>query len=477
MKDIVRVSIGKTAFSLEHEAYIRMNAYINSLEECFSGRDGGSEILEEVEERSAALLCERVSPDGVVNLSTIEEVIAILGTPKDYSGDAAPERRSTSSEMETETAKVSRRFMRDVANKKIAGVCSGLAAYFGREPALVRILFIVAELICIPASKHNPWLFAPVCVYLTFWCAMPAARTSVQKARMRGRNYDIDDIVEKGPVYEGSSDHTISNAFRVFAGICLLFFGIIGLFVGVVALSTFLGTVPSVAFPLFDSIVGKCHGVLSLVSLILVFALPVAGLLYGGILLTFKLHSPKWHPGLILFILWIFSLMTGGYAAIRTALSFKNLNNETSIKSEYTLPSDTLRIKIAGNPINARDYIYDADKYDYELILLNRKEIYVAPRIHISRADSSSVRNISVRSNSFAIKPPFIDERSFTRYSEGTLTVDSQTFRKGEDEPVDLVRSIDITVPENVKVILEGPRNHNFERSIRNTSFWFVNSD
>ena len=477
MKDVVRVSIGKTAFSLEHEAYVRMNAYLNSLEECFSGRIDGSEILEEVEERAASLLCERISPDDVVKLSTIEDVIDILGAPKDYVDDAASERRSTSPDEETGATKVNRRFMRDVANKKIAGVCSGLAAYFDREPVLVRILFIVVQLISIPISKHDPWLFTPALVYLTFWCAMPAARTSVQKARMRGRNFDIDDIVEQGPAQDGSSDHTLSKAFRVIVGVCLLFFGVIGLFAGIVALSTFLGIVPSVAFPLFDSIVGKCHGVLSLVSLILVFGLPVVGLLYGGIMLSFGLRSPKWHPGLMIFLIWFISLMIGGYAAVRTALCFRNLNNETSVKSEYTLPSDTLRIKLAGTPIEARDYIYGANKYNYELILLNRKEIYVAPKIHVRRVDtdSSSVHNISVESNSYAVRPSFVDEHGFTRYSEGTLVVDTQTFRKGDGEPEDLVRSIDITIPENVKVLLEGPRNHDFEQSSHKTSFWFVN--
>lgn len=37
----------------------------------------------------------------------------------------------------------------------------------------------------------------------------------------------------------------------------------------------------------------------------LVWFLPFIWLLYAGIMLTFNLRSPKWHPGLILFILWL----------------------------------------------------------------------------------------------------------------------------------------------------------------------------
>jgi hypothetical protein len=33
------------------------------------------------------------------------------------------------------------------------------------------------------------------------------------------------------------------------------------------------------------------------------------GMLFGGIMLTFDLKSPKWKPGLILFIAWLVSLL------------------------------------------------------------------------------------------------------------------------------------------------------------------------
>ena len=35
------------------------------------------------------------------------------------------------------------RLMRDMADKKIAGVCAGLARYFGVDPVLVRLVFLV----------------------------------------------------------------------------------------------------------------------------------------------------------------------------------------------------------------------------------------------------------------------------------------------------------------------------------------------
>ena len=42
---------------------------------------------------------------------------------------------------------------------------------------------------------------------------------------------------------------------------------------------------------------------------VLVYFLPFIGLLYAGIMLTFNLRSPKWHPGLIIFVLWLLCII------------------------------------------------------------------------------------------------------------------------------------------------------------------------
>jgi phage shock protein PspC (stress-responsive transcriptional regulator) len=56
-----------------------------------------------------------------------------------------------------------RRLALDIANKKIAGVCAGIAAYLGWDVTLIRILFLAG----IFASG------ASILVYLVCWIAMP----------------------------------------------------------------------------------------------------------------------------------------------------------------------------------------------------------------------------------------------------------------------------------------------------------------
>ncbi len=57
----------------------------------------------------------------------------------------------------------SRRLYRSRSNRVIAGVCGGLAQYFGISPTLVRLLFVIG------AVAAGPGLVA----YVVLWVAIP----------------------------------------------------------------------------------------------------------------------------------------------------------------------------------------------------------------------------------------------------------------------------------------------------------------
>ena len=58
-----------------------------------------------------------------------------------------------------------KRLTRDVNNKKIAGVCAGIANYFDLDPTLVRVIWIL--LVCVAGTG--------VLAYLIAWAVMPEA--------------------------------------------------------------------------------------------------------------------------------------------------------------------------------------------------------------------------------------------------------------------------------------------------------------
>ena len=57
------------------------------------------------------------------------------------------------------------RLARSTSDRKIAGVCAGLAAWFGWDPALVRIAYVLLSILSAA--------FPGILVYLLLWLVMP----------------------------------------------------------------------------------------------------------------------------------------------------------------------------------------------------------------------------------------------------------------------------------------------------------------
>ena len=47
-------------------------------------------------------------------------------------------------------------------------------------------------------------------------------------------------------------------------------------------------------------------------------AIPLFIMLYRGVMLIFGLKSPKWHPGLILFVIWLIILVALSVSSLMT---------------------------------------------------------------------------------------------------------------------------------------------------------------
>ena len=58
-----------------------------------------------------------------------------------------------------------RRLMRSVEDRKVAGVCAGLAKYMGWDVTVVRVVFVVLSLL--------PIGFPGILVYIIMWIAVP----------------------------------------------------------------------------------------------------------------------------------------------------------------------------------------------------------------------------------------------------------------------------------------------------------------
>lgn len=170
MKKIVNAGIGGRSFVLDEDAYQRLDAYLNAFKAGLTGPDA-EEVMNDLESRIAELFQNSLgSQQQVVNIAAVNSVISQLGMPDGSGYEKADENPSYA------RPKGAKKLYRDMDSKAIAGVCSGLAAYFDVDTALVRIIMLVMLL----GASVGFWL------YLIIWIAAPKALTPAQKCEMRG---------------------------------------------------------------------------------------------------------------------------------------------------------------------------------------------------------------------------------------------------------------------------------------------------
>ena len=319
MKQVERVSIGGYAFTLETDASEAAKAYLNELEAHYLGQEGGKEIMEGIEERMAELLLERCGNGGVVTQVDILSVIDILGRPEKIEADdpgpqAAPE-----------PEKQQKKLFRDEMDKRLGGVCSGLANYFGIDVVWLRLGFVLlAALNFFGAAKSGVWSLTVPFIYCVLWLAMPAARTAQERWAMKGDPGTADDIrrnVQSGIHEMGDTARKVAHSdffqsagkvLIVVVGLLLLVMGTSGL--ASVSLMGIKGpSLLGAPYQHFLSEMSDCApAVMELLStpwvvalMVLAVVLPFIGMLYGGIQLLFKFKKPAWKPGLVIFVLWL----------------------------------------------------------------------------------------------------------------------------------------------------------------------------
>lgn len=200
MKKVFTITLNKIIFTAEDDAFGRLQGYLESIKNHY--RSDGEEIVADIEAGIAEKLQAWANSAKVITLSDVEKVIAELGTVEQFDEEPTTESKEEKSES-SEDQNAVRRLYRNSDDQVIAGVASGLAAYFGIDPVFARILFVVLTLI-------NG---LGIIIYLILWLAVPKAETSSQKLAMRGEAVNLKKIEET--VKEKSSQLASEGATAV----------------------------------------------------------------------------------------------------------------------------------------------------------------------------------------------------------------------------------------------------------------------
>ena len=332
MKTTENISLAGYSFTIETDAYQELGQYLDEIRAAFGGSDMAEEIAADIEERISELLREICVPGMVVNLEMVNSIKKRIGDPKEMAQNDIEQESPQQEEQKEETRTPrNRKLYRNIDERVLGGVCSGLGLYFGVDKVIFRLAFLIAFFIGVFADVE---LFLGIAFlgYICLWIATPAARTAEQKREMKGKPVSLEGYrakdFELGKEVKEMAESPAAQAFKriggVFLGLMLLTAGAGGL------LSTFI--IPALPQIIQHEIYEEIHDELiedwdlpaneemimaqiTDIHTFWVLLAVTAGILfvwflYNGVMLTFNLKSPSWRPGLVLFIAWIISLLT-----------------------------------------------------------------------------------------------------------------------------------------------------------------------
>ena len=182
MKKTININLGGHPFTIDLDAYEKLEKYLNSLETYFMGHEGNEEILEDIELRLAELFSDEIKSSKIVSIKNVETVISTMGTVEDLGGEEMGDNFFKSDE--DRSYRTGRRLFRDEDRGIIGGVCAGLSTYLGiKNPWWIRLAFIFIP----PLNAF---------VYILLWILVPAAVSSSDRLAMQGEPINISTIVQ-----------------------------------------------------------------------------------------------------------------------------------------------------------------------------------------------------------------------------------------------------------------------------------------
>ncbi|MCL1934165.1 MAG: DUF2807 domain-containing protein [Candidatus Azobacteroides sp.] len=385
MKKTITVNLNGRVFTMDEDAYRLLDNYLNNLRIYFRKEEGGPEIIADFEARIEELFSEKTRLGyQVITIEHVEEVIARVGKPDDFADreDAEEEKQP----LFTEPKEVGKKLYRNTDDKMFGGVCSGIAAYFGWDILVVRIISIVL----IFATSF--WI---VPFYILAWILLPGAYTAEQKLQMRGKPITLENIgktvaAEKGPTADSKSKGCLAGFIDLCVGLMKVFLIGLGCLVGLPLLFAFV-IVIIVLFAVLFGVGGGMLGalpsflivdrpILATVTFLLIVGIPVVALIYALIAHFAKLNplsrSVKW----TFLIIWLLALVLILFSGFRIDKNnwFNNWN--------WSQVSDNHAI-LGNGILSEKTYVLDEPVTSVEI----GKNLYANLQIEQISSDTSSI--------------------------------------------------------------------------------------
>ncbi len=306
MNRIIAINLCSIVFQIDETAYDSLKKYLSEIKNHLGNTSSSAEVYQDVENRIAELFQHKIADGAQAILpKDVAEVIELMGQPEQFKEFAEENKSQQNNDDNNQnqppyysTTNPFRRIYRNPDDKVLAGVCSGLAAYFGIDPIIMRLVFVA--LFFVGGSAFL--------IYLVCWIAIPLANTSAEKMAMQGKPFTFDDVKKnvqreakdvkqnfekmkteyvQNPNYSGFTD-VIRTIFKVIAFSFLIIGLMILIPVAFAIIVSFIAAGFAIPFAASTFIASGTHANLVLLSLFAFVFIPIALIIYKLIRLIFS---------------------------------------------------------------------------------------------------------------------------------------------------------------------------------------------
>ena len=356
MKKTIHINLSGIAFRIEEDAYDQLKGYLDAVQAILGSDEEALETINDIESRMAELFIPVTHENQVaVTLKDVEEVIKILGEPRDYAPVDDEEGAGASAKKEPSVQPIRKRLYRDPYSRVVGGVCSGLGAYFNVDPILFRLLFIVG-------------LFYGISVipYLVLWIAMPKALTMEQRMQMFGGEPVFNKSRATAPSYM-TAPTGFNQVLRIFGvvigvGIILVSFALMmGMTVALFFSGPAMNLVPEAGFlwELHDMLFSPGESLPIIIGLLLACGVPLLLIFYLGLHLVFQFKKGGKLIGTLGLVFWLVGLGLLTVGVLRVGLDFRHRASVEEAVFPDAFNGDTLFLQAAQMPqIQKRSVIH-----------------------------------------------------------------------------------------------------------------------
>ena len=220
MKKNVQINLCGRIFNIDEDAFLLLQKYIDTLHLHFDRKEGGSEIIDDIEGRICELF-EELKSNGVqgITIEHVEEILNRIGSPQDLDMQDQVGANTSDAQEKTDSFR-QRKLYRNPKDKIIAGVVSGFANYFDLDVTLLRFIVVLLFLV----SSGTLLLAYILCIII-----IPEAVSPEQQLKMRGEPVNISNLTEevidtmKDAAHNLRESGSLSSFGSVLKSVCLFF--------------------------------------------------------------------------------------------------------------------------------------------------------------------------------------------------------------------------------------------------------------